>query len=104
MFPIKKPAISATNSKPLLLQISARLTSCGKGQGCWLSPAGCEQSTGPTCMGVVSWVVTSKDITFTLITFTEDLVKRGGSAVYGAIGFSKDAFMVGFLEEELKLV
>ncbi|KAI6185050.1 Cytochrome b561 domain-containing protein [Aphelenchoides bicaudatus] len=75
-------------------QCTARLTSCGTAQGCWLTPPGCEQTTGPICTGVVAWVVSAKDIMFTLITYTPDLLQGGNNkAIYGAVGFSKDAFM-----------
>jgi hypothetical protein len=59
-------------------------------------PPGCEQSSGPVCTGVVAWVVDAQGIMFTLITYVKDLYEMSpkNRAVYGAVGFSLDSFMV----------
>jgi hypothetical protein len=59
-------------------------------------PPGCEQSSGPVCIGVVAWIVDARSITFTLVTYVKDLYEMNpkNRAVYGSVGFSLDLSMV----------
>lgn len=66
-------------------------------------PPGCEQSTGPNCLGIVSWIVSPSGIKFSLITYVTDLIDSYiiNRAIYGAVGFSLDPYMVimeGYIE------
>lgn len=59
-------------------------------------PDGCEQSSGPNCMGIVSWTVNPGGIQFSLITYVPDLLDTFiiNRSIYGAVGFSHDSYMV----------